>query len=165
MCVASAAASENEVKIAWVNCIDKALWRETMKRYLFIVIWPLLAGCARKSDPRLSGTFISDKAATMEYLLKIAGNDPKKITAYRRLGKYFGRMKITYNGSCATTEFDGFVDTERIKIIESTDTYIILESKLLGEAVQHKLEFCDDGYWVSGGVLGAPFKEKFKKIK
>jgi len=59
---------------------------------------------------------------------------------------------------------DDFTKTEPLKIIEHTDEYIIIESDFLGEPVQSKVIFTDDGYWEIGGVAGPSYREKFIRL-
>ena len=136
-----------------------------MKPLIILVMVGFIAGCATRGDPRLSGTFISDKATTMAYLESTGYYKPEKLELLRPM---FGKLVVTYNGLLATTIMDGYTETNTFSIVDSGPTHVVIKSEmgwkeLIGEAIilTNRLEFTDDGYWVMDADRSHPFKEKF----
>ena len=130
-----------------------------------LAIIGLLTGCATRGDPRLSGTFISDKAATVAYLESTGYYKPESLELLRPM---FGKLEITYNGLLTTSSMDGRTNTGEFIIVDSGPTYVTIKSEmgykeLIGETIifTNRLEFTDDGYWVMDADRSHPFKEKF----
>jgi hypothetical protein len=138
-----------------------------MKQLVILAIMAMVAGCATRGDPRLSGTFISDKAATLAYLESTGAYEPAKLA---KLGDLFGKLEVTYDGPCVTVVLDGFTQTDPFRIADSGPDHVSIETGLGPEEflggevlITNRLDFTGDGYWLSGGALEPPFKEKFRK--
>ena len=137
-----------------------------MKQLIMLSIIGLLAGCATQGDPRLSGTFISDKAATVAYLESSGYYKPESLELLRPM---FGKLEITYNGLCITATMDGYTNTGKFRIVDSGPSYVTITDILGNEelcgasmAFTNRLEFTEDGYWLIEADSGKhPFKEKF----
>lgn len=132
-----------------------------------LAIIGLLAGCARRGDPRLSGTFISDKAATVAYLESTGYYKPESLELLRPM---FGKLEITYNGFSMTSTMDGHTNTGVFSIVDSGPSHVTIRSEMdFGELIEepvvftHRLDFTDDGYWLMEADSEHPFKEKFKR--
>ncbi len=138
-----------------------------MKHIIALAVLVCAAGCGQRGDPRLSGTFVSDKIATLSYLESTGKYDTNRLA---KLGTLFGKLEITYHGSKATTVLNGKTETEDFRIVDSGPNHVSLETQfgtegILGKVmmVTNRIEFTNDGYWVSGGMAELPFKEKFVK--
>ena len=138
-----------------------------MNKLIMLAIIGLLAGCATRGDPRLSGTFISDKAATVAYLESTGYYKPENLELLRPM---FGKLVVTYNGLLATTTMDGHTRTGEFSIVDSGPSHVTIRSEIeYGELIEepvvftHRLDFTDDGYWLMEADSEHPFKEKFKR--
>ena len=139
-----------------------------MIKLIILGIIGLLAGCATRGDPRLYGTFISDKAATVAYLESTGYYKPESLELLRPM---FGKLEITYNGLRITTTMDGHTNTGEFSIVDSGPSYVCITEtlsnvELCGESMifTNRLEFTEDGYWLIEADSGNhPFKEKFKR--
>ena len=136
-----------------------------MNKLIMLAIIGLLAGCATRGNPRLSGTFISNKAATVAYLESTGYYKPESLELLRPM---FGKLEITYNGLSMTSTMDGYTKTSRFSIVDSGPSYVSIKSKmgheeLIGKTIYitNHLEFTSDGYWVMDADQSHPFKEKF----
>ena len=130
-----------------------------------LAIIGLLAGCATRGDPRLSGTFISNKAATVAYLESTGYYKPESLELLRPM---FGKLEITYNGFSMTSTMDGHTNTGVFSIVDSGPSHVTIRSEmeygeLIGKTIYitNHLEFTSDGYWVMDADQSHPFKEKF----
>jgi len=126
-----------------------------------LFIGAVLLGCTTLREPRIVGTFVSDKNATMAYLEGTGKFSDRQLKVFSGL---LGKLKIECDGVSVISTVDDFTKTEPLKIIEHTDEYIIIESDFLGEPVQSKVIFTDDGYWEIGGVAGPSYREKFIRL-
>jgi len=132
-----------------------------MKILKFILIGFVLFGCSTRQEPRLVGTFVSDKDATMAYLEGSGKFSEKQLKTFSHL---LGKLKVECNGVSVISTLDDYTDTEPLKIIKSTDEYALIESHFLGNPVQSKVVFTDDGYWEVGGIAGPDYREKFVRV-
>ena len=121
-----------------------------------------LVGCAAPHEPRLSGTYISDKEATMEYLRETGQYDEASI---QTVGSLLGKMTVTYTNGVVRSDLNGFVEEEPLKLLESHPTHVVIEGTFLDEPTPYTLFFTNDGYWVEGGFMAPPFREKFKRVE
>ena len=138
-----------------------------MKQIVTSAILICAAGCGQRGDPRLSGTFVSDKAATLAYLEATGEYEAERL---QKLGALLGKLEITYHGRTATTVLDGKTKTEEFKIMDSGPNHVTIETQfgseeLLGKImmVTNRIEFTHDGYWVTSTMMEPSFKEKFVK--
>lgn len=132
-----------------------------MKILKFLLIGFVLFGCSTIHEPRLVGTFVSDKDATMAYL---EGSGKFTERQLKTFSSMLGKLKIECDGITVTSTLDGYTDKEILKIIKKTNEYILIEDQFLGESVQSKVIFTDDGYWAVGGIAGPDYREKFVRV-
>src|SRR3990170_990400 len=132
-----------------------------MRKLLYIFIGLLLFGCSPKHDPRIVGTFVSDKEATMSYLQSTGKFTDRQLTLFDSL---LGKLRVECDGVTIVTTMDDFKYSEPLRIVERENEYIVTESKFLGETIKYKFIFTDDGYWSVGGISGPYYREKFKRL-
>jgi len=119
------------------------------------------AACAFAQSQELSGTYISDKEATLDYLRSTGAYSPEQL---QKIGSVMGRMKVTFNGDTVMTELDEHKTSEQFKIVEQGAGYITILTNLDGESVQNRIEFVSDGYWLVNPPGERPFREKFRRV-
>jgi len=132
-----------------------------MRIFAALFICVVLLGCTTIREPRLVGKFISDKNATMAYLEESGKFTDRQLKVYSGL---LGKLIIECDGESIITTLDDYTETEPLIIVESTDEYVVTEYYVLGEQVNSKVIFTDDGYWVIGGIAGPNYREKFVKL-
>lgn len=130
------------------------------KLFLFFVVIAL-AGCAPKCDPRIIGTFVSDKAETLAYLEGSGAFTEQQIDVFSGL---LGKLKVICDGEKVTWSMEDYTDSHPLRIIKQTDEYIVTESDFLGGTIRSKTIFTQDGYWVVGGIAGPNYREKFRRV-
>jgi len=118
------------------------------------------AACAFAQSQELSGTFISDKEATLDYLGSTGAYSEEQIA---KIGSVLGEMKVTFTGDTVMTELDGSRTSEQFRVAEEEADHIVILTNLDGEPVSNRIEFSPDGYWlVMPG--DTPFREKFRRL-
>ena len=147
--------------------VNKTVGFQEMNKLIMLPLIGLLAGCATRGDPRLSGTFISDKAATVAYLESTGHYKPEHLDLLRPM---LGKLEIAYNGLSVTSTMDGYTSTGVFSIVDSGPTHVTIRSEmehggLIDDPVvfTHRLDFTDDGYWLMEADSEHPFKEKFRR--
>ena len=110
---------------------------------LAVVGLMVLAACAFAQLQELSGTFISDKEATLDYLRPTGAYSPEQL---QKIGSVVGWMKVTFKGDTVMAELDDHKTSEQFKIVEQGSGYVIILTSLAGEPVQNRMEFVSDGY-------------------
>jgi len=126
---------------------------------LFSVLF--IVGCASKHDPRIIGTFVSDKESTVAYLIDSGKFTEHQIKVFSGL---LGKLHVTCDGVNVTWTMDDFTHSEPLKVVNQTDDSIEIEYDTLGETIHQKILFTPDGYWVIGGVAGPNYREKFIRV-
>ena len=134
--------------------------RDTVMKHKFILFFLLfITCCSTLHVGRLSGTYVSDKQATLEYLKNTGNYTPEHLN---RIGKLLGKMKITYNrDNTAVVELNGDISQEKFTVTEVSSGHAVLE---YNHCDRYEIKFDDDGYWLSGGIMPPPYMEKFKRI-
>lgn len=118
------------------------------------------AACAFAQSQELSGTYISDKEATLDYLRSTGAYSPEQL---QKIGSVMGRMKVTFNGDTVMTELDDHKTSEQFRVAEEEADHIVILTNLDGEPVSNRIEFSPDGYWlITPG--DKPFREKFRRL-
>ena len=137
---------------------------------LLLLVVSLILGCGENADPRLNGTYVLDRDATMAFLETTFEDDKDKLATFdEMLSK---PMKITYHGSRQTIEFEGESKTRTYRAAESGPNHLVIEcewSKLdaaiMGEDTERqRIEFAVDGFWMgSANIPMEQFKQKYVK--
>lgn len=118
--------------------------------------------CTTLPDPRIVGTFVSDKDATLAYLQSSGKFTEQQLKLFSGL---LEKLKLECDGVTVVSTMNDYTDKEPLRIIKSTNDYIIIESQFLGKPFQSKVTFTDDGYWqVGSGAVGPDYREKFVRI-
>jgi len=118
--------------------------------------------CKIIPDPRIIGTFVSDKDATLAYMQSSGEFTEQQLKLFSGL---LGKLKLECDGVTVVSTMDDHTDKEPLHIIKSTNDYIIIKSLFLGKPFQSKVIFTEDGYWqVGSGALGPEYREKFVRI-
>jgi hypothetical protein len=131
----------------------------------------VLLGCAtnRKYDPRLSGTWHSDRDATVAAAFE---RDPRWTTApAERIENFkdlFGHMTVTFTEGTARADYKGQQTSFDYEIVERGKDYVVIRTK--GNATEDgrtiRIRFVDKGlgYWIDTGPVGEGLEEKFDKV-
>ena len=140
-----------------------------MKKIIALLFVVSAFGCVQRGDPRLSGTFVSDKTATLAYLESTGKYDTNHMS---KLGALLGKLEITYRGTKATTVLNGQTETENFRIVDLGTNHVTIETQfgteeILGEIIMitNRIEFTSDGYWVTSPMMDPTFREKFVRKK
>ncbi len=132
---------------------------------LLVHIKPLLE-YKRLHEPRLIGTWISDKQRTLEQF-------PEHLTEAQKekLSSLFGKLRVTYTPTTYTTELDGRTETfpytvlgvDKHSVVIRDDSTPNPDLDLLERSTFYKIHFDGpDSYWVttqSGGLV-----EYFRRV-
>ncbi len=124
----------------------------------------ILGACAREDgDRRLDGTWRSNQEATISNALanpKWDAEGEKRIEAIRPM---FGRLTVTYEGSKASSDYDGSIDAYCYRVLARGDDWVEVESTIRGKRGHHRLQFVEGqkSYWVDTD-LGFP--ERFDRL-
>ena len=139
-------------------------------------------------DPRISGTFKSDKEATIKYLKSVSIPTDKQLNTWEQM---YGHLYYVFDGHKISTFMESQIidnnsGSEPLKIDEShSESYffirrseigkdkielIILPSPLwaLESTAFLEIELDEDGFWLEPKLfpfINTPYKEKFTKIK
>ncbi|HYQ48655.1 MAG TPA: hypothetical protein VEP69_06280 [Thermodesulfovibrionales bacterium] len=121
----------------------------------------MLSLCSADRAGKLSGTFISDREATLDYLRSTGAYSEEQIA---KIGSVLGKMKVTFTGDTVMTELDGSRTAEEFSVVEEGPDHIVILTNLSGEKrVSNRIEFTSDGYWlITPG--DRPFREKFRRL-
>jgi len=142
------------------------------RRFVFGLL-ALAAGCATAPensarsgalpDPRLAGTFQSDKAATLADLRSTGAYTAQKLGDMENL---FGKLRVSYSKHFLFSEFEGQTNQRQYTIVTDKPEYLIIETiaPLRSNPVRYRLTFTPDGYWLSEGALPPGFREKFTRV-
>ena len=113
-------------------------------------------------EPRLIGTWMSDAERTLKGYTDVEAE---------KLGRIFGKMRVTYNGSELHTELDGSVQSAPYVVLGVDENSCVIQDNLnlaptisdLGLSSFTKIHFEGKSYyWVSTEIGG--IQEYFRKI-
>lgn len=151
---------------SWLGAVEE-LENAVMKLcVLLIAVLVTLTGCRTGVDPRLAGTFVSDRAATVAYL-ESTGHYRKE--ALEKIARLFGRLNVRYKGNTYISVMDGYASTNTFRVVSTGTNHVVVEiSDRFGAeegggrvvVATNRIEFSPDGYWLSPAGRD-PFKEKF----
>ena len=128
---------------------------------LYFIFAIIIIGCTSKPDPRIIGTFVSDKASTLAYLEESGKFTERQINVFSEL---LGKLRVTCDGVTMTSYMGEYTESEPLRIIKQTDDYIEIESDFSRETIHQKIIFTQDGFWVVGGAAGPNYREKFLRV-
>lgn len=106
----------------------------------------------RLYEPRLIGTWVSDKERTQEHF-------PEHMTATQKekLSSLFGKLRVTYSDATCITELDGQTDTNPYSVLGVDEHSVVIRDdsarysdlELLEMSTFTKIHFeGQDSYWV-----------------
>ena len=127
----------------------------------FFVAGLASAVCVGEKPQELSGTFVSDREATMSYLKSTGAYSPEQM---EKIGSVVGKMKVAFAGDTVVTELDDHTISERFEVAEQGEDYIVILTNLDKEPVRNRIEFVTDGYWLISPSVEKPFREKFRRV-
>jgi len=118
------------------------------------------------NDPRLLGTWVSDRERTLESLGPSTSDEGRA-----KLENLFGKLKIAYTESTITTELDDHVETIPYTVLGVDEHSVVIrddsppdpDMAVLEMSTFSKIHFDgDDSYWVSTEIGG--ITEYFKRV-
>lgn len=117
---------------------------------------------ARRSDPRLFGTWKSDADAT---IADMKTRRPVTDEGEQGLRKIFGKAKFTYTAETITTDFDGKVESQSYQVVGKDADSVTIKalSPLTKQDETFRITFVgNDTYWVD--IPGGKLRECFRRI-
>jgi hypothetical protein len=114
-------------------------------------------------DPRLVGTWQSDRAATVE---KIRTTRRIEGEALKTLEAIYGKMRVTYTDTSYSAVLDDTTETGPFEVVGKNDTSVILKgySTLTKRYEFSRIVFADDNtFWIHTGEEALP--ECFRRVK
>ena len=118
---------------------------------------------APRGESRLIGTWQSDADETVAAQRK---SRPVTVGQEQAMRRLFGRMKVTYTETTATTDFDGNLDTQPYQVISKNEDSVVIKcwSAFSKKDEQFRIRFVgSDTYWVDADQFA--FSECFRRIK
>jgi len=121
---------------------------------------------SKLSDPRLIGTWISDRERTLENLRTQWQPSEER---HSDLSDLLGRLKVTYTDATVTTELDDFVQTGPYTVVGVDNYSVVIRDDSPPDPAMEMAELStfscinfdgDDTYWVTSGG----FTEYFTRV-
>ena len=118
------------------------------------------------NDPRLLGTWVSDRERTLEAL-----GPPTSDEGQEKLRNLFGKLKVAYTDTTITTVLDDFVKTMPYTVLGVDDHSVVIrddsppdpDMAVLEMSSFSKIHFDGvDSYWVTTEIGG--LTEYFKRV-
>ena len=137
-----------------------------MKTLLTLLLFLVATGCATTHDPRLNGSWQSNREATGAEALR---QDPRWKDAspekFEQFGNVFGHVILTYANSHVTMRYKDDIGTFHYNVVERGDDYVVIRTDgVLSGDREYRIEFEEDlsSYWIDSG-WGIP--ERFDKLE
>jgi hypothetical protein len=148
----------------------------------------LLRGCSRQDDPRLQGTWKSNREETVAAVFKSEPQWADATTERKeRFSQLFGNLTVTYSNQVATTvstlttigstQVSPSTNSFRYKVVERGTNFVVIKtddefktedelSQIFTKGGVRRIEFVEDGaaYWAEMGFLMPGQKEKFDRV-
>ncbi len=111
-------------------------------------------------DPRLIGTWKSDRRRTFRHFKPSSNCSPRSLNKFKAI---FGKMVIRWGREKFYSEFDGFRDTARYETVASDSDSVVVRvpDVLSGEDVLRQIHFAEDYYWIA---VSGNMHEWFKRV-
>jgi hypothetical protein len=121
-----------------------------------------LARNSAKSDPRLLGTWRSDRRRTFKHFKPKANCPPRSI---RKLKALFGKLVVKWDRGLFHTELDGHCTSTPYVVLGSDSVSVVIRSKhsLFGEERLQHIHFEGDCYWIA--LPGGQLCEFFRRVQ
>ena len=130
-------------------------------RIILVLAIAFLTGCTPVRDTRLDGTWVSDRAATVEYNRGVSPN-----MDWEKYSQIFGHLRTTYDATTAISDFQGNIDRRPLRLVRK-DTDSVTAKVWDDLDKKHRLvtmHFIDvDTYWIS--IRDTHQREYFRRVK
>ena len=135
---------------------------------LLLIAACLTPGCRDNASPRLNGSYVLDKDATMAFLKTSFKDDKEKLAGFD--GMLSKRMTIDFHGSRQTIILEGETITRPYRVAETGPNHLIiecewsdLEAAIIGDDIERqRIEFTADGFWMgSSEIAMKQFRQKY----
>lgn len=133
---------------------------ESMRMLLTLAI-ALLTGCSAVRDTRLDGTWVSDRAATVQYNRAVSPN-----MNWEKYSQIFGFLRMTYDATSATSDFHGKIEKRPLHLLrKDADT---VTAKVWDDLdKKHRLVTINfvgsDSYWIH--IRDTSQREYFRRVR
>ena len=133
---------------------------------LLLLHFKQFLGHKRLYEPRLMGTWISDKERTLEHFPEHM-TEPQK----EKLSSLFGKLRVTYSPTAYTTELDGHTESSPYTVIGLDKHSVVIRDDsapnpdldILEMSTFSKIHFDGpDSYWVITEIGG--LTEYFRRV-
>ena len=114
-----------------------------------------------KTDPRLLGTWRSDRRRTFRHFKPKAGCPPQSLRKFRAL---FGKLVVTWGRSVVRTELNGHRWSARYEVVARDAVSVVVRvwDESGGEDGLQHVHFAGDYYWVA--LAGGSVCEFFRRV-
>lgn len=125
------------------------------------------SGFAAEKGPFLTGTFRSDKEATVERWRKEKRFGEKTPKVIEILGKILGKQVVTITASRLRSESEGKVEEQAYEVVrrDGTNGVIRVYSAVLKRSIESRIEVTSDGYWLYSEDPVKNYCEKYRRVK
>ena len=122
----------------------------------------LIACCSARDEPRLQGTWRSNKEETVSAWRRDAVIPAKVIDRFE--SEVLGKMRVTYSGRRVTsTTGSDWTEVSKYRIVETGDDFVGFDqfSDVYKRKLRWKVRFVKNGYWISNDEILKGYTEKF----
>jgi len=134
---------------------------DDIMRMILALAITLLTGCSAVRDTRLDGTWVSDRAATVEYNRGVNPN-----MDWDKYSQIFGHLRMTYDDTTAVSDFKGTIDKRPLHLVRK-DAASVTAKVWDDLEKKHRLvtmHFVDaDTYWIN--IRDTDHREYFMRAK
>lgn len=105
---------------------------------------------AAKIDPRLLGTWRSDRRRTLRHFKPKPGCPPQSLRRFKAL---FGKLVVEWGRGGCRTELDGYGKSVLYEVVATDATSVVVRSRdeRTGQHCLQHIHFDGDYYWVAIG--------------
>ncbi len=125
----------------------------------------LMACRSARSEPRLQGTWRSNKNETLSAWRRDAVIPAKVVDKFE--SEVLGKMSVTYSGRrvMSTTGSD-WTEVSEYRVVESGDDFVVFDqfSDVYKRTLRWRVRFVKDGYWISNDEILKGYIEKFDLV-
>lgn len=125
----------------------------------------LMACRSGRTEPRLQGTWRSNKTETVSQWRRDAVLTPKVIDRFE--SEVLGKMSVTYAGLRVTsTTGSDWTEVSEYRVVETGDDFVVFDqfSDVYKRTLRWRVRFVKDGYWVSNDEILKGYTEKFDLV-
>ncbi|MDA1272806.1 MAG: hypothetical protein O2960_01965 [Verrucomicrobia bacterium] len=121
----------------------------------------LLTGCSPVRDTRLDGTWVSDRAATVEYNRGVSPT-----MGWEKSSDVFGHLRITYDATSVISDFQGKIERHPLRLVRKDADSVTAKvwSDLDSQNRLVTMHFVDDDtYWIN--IQDTDHREYFRRVR